>query len=160
MLVKPSEILKNCNAREYAIGIYRQLLHRKKNTNGILSTVENSSFAERFHDEADAIKCQEHIISRIKASIEHTSDVEEEFFLLPPMFSVANKNAIVQLEHTNNIVKLVLCKSGPIVPVITIPANYSLHNDDKLLGHIISLYKRISKVYVDEYNIHTLLEDI
>jgi hypothetical protein len=155
MLRKPSEVLKSRSVREYAIDIYRQLLSCQGTHKDSFST---SPFAQRFHLEQDASKCRDYVISCIKKSLEQP-DIEEEFFLLPPMFCVANQSAMHKLPKPHHLITVFFCHSGPIVPVVCIKGNYSLQRSEELLASIIRLYSRSSHEYINPSNIHTLLDD-
>ncbi len=166
MLLKPSELLKVFKVespREYAVHIYKQLLQftqrldlaaQDQNIVTSLNQVDfGQAFTKAFYHQADAFQCIQYLKQQI---ILGNNNNGEEYIVLPPTFLRSSIDLIVEIdmliENSNCKILTVLCKQGPVIPIVVRQNKVTLYGNDNFRTCLLSILSATSGELVTENN--------
>ncbi len=155
MLLKPSEVLKAAQVESfhnYGLEVYKKLLIA---SDAPYSTVTGASFTISFRDRSDALRCIAAVRDMINERFPKNDKMDTEFIFLPPAFIRTNVTMVVEI---NPHLLLFFHEDGPVIPVAYRTNNTTLHGNDTLLNHILTVYTSTSEHYVDLENIGSVLK--
>ncbi len=158
MLFRPSNIIQSMGFKtveEYGYEVYKKLLVRMDSTkNNTKQKADSGLFLSSFVDKQDGKTCYDTVMQRIDKNFEQSS-TEVDFIALPPLFFYSSKDEISMI--TPQLI-IVLCESGPIIPVVFSKNNRTLHGDEQLPNHIMRLYRAKSSKFVTLENLKQVLD--
>lgn len=152
MLHLPSKIIQSLKfntIEEYGYEVYKKLLIRMDNK----SSESSNLFLNSFVDKLDGKVCYNTVMQRIDKNFE-ASSTEVDFIALPPLFFYSSKDEISII--TPQLI-IVLCESGPVIPIVFSKNNRTLHGDEQLPNHIMRLYRATCKNFVTLENLKQVL---
>lgn len=181
MMLRPSEILKIfqvSSPRDFASRVYKEVLQfidqldKAQNSNCVLSPIEYAQFfSKAFHHQKDANECVNYVKKQLQ-SLEVLQTAQQQIFL-PPTFLRASVDLIVEVDTATNTkvstttagesvpiewkIILVLCKQGPVVPVIIRYTKASFCGNDVFRNCLMSVLTATSPEFVDQNNIAKVL---
>ncbi len=138
------------NPQEYGYEVYKRVLVKMDGQQQQQKT--NTLFQSSFIDKKDGEACYNLVMKRIDKSIESATEVD--FIALPPLFFYSCKDEISVI--TDQLI-IVFCANGPVIPVVFSKNNRTLHGNEQLPNHIMTLYDATCSDFVSVDNLKQVL---